>query len=190
MVMVSTEKEHVDALKRTYELVGPIYNVVLDQNGKVLSGSHRLATKLPWPTQTKEVKSELEALLYRLLSNVQRQPKEEETKYLLNKIAEEVSKEKQIPASETCAELVRMFCPDIYTERRIEQLLDGRWKSKTGPKKIETVSIPDALEKDIEGSVKATKTALDDLSVTAYGEPHYPFPECACAKCQHKQDCY
>jgi hypothetical protein len=89
MTMIPPEKSHVEALKRAFELVGPLNEVIVEDDGKVLQGSNRLATGKNWPVRTVKVTSNLQRLLIRLLGNVQRQPKEEEVKYLLNKIAED-----------------------------------------------------------------------------------------------------
>jgi hypothetical protein len=216
MTLIVPEKNHVEALKRTYELVGPLYEVLVDQDGKVLQGANRLATGMNWPTRTKLVESNLQRLLIRLLGNVQRQPKEEEVKYLLTKIAEELVATQKIPEAEVCNEICKMFSPQIYTDRRIRQLLEDKYKvgykvdagRKGGEKTAETVSAEtdensedegseadsgahaDKVMEDAEEEAEETKTLLDDMSKKVDDSPAYPYPECACPNCSHKKDCY
>lgn len=196
MTMIVPDRNHVTALDRTYELIGPLYPIVVDQDGKMLAGYHRIATGKPWPTQTREVKSELERSLIRLLSNVQREPSEEERKYLINKVAEALMLEKHIPEETVCSELVSMFCPAIFSERTVQRLLEKRFKAKTLHKKDDSVSSSSAnsdisnLQKKIEKKKNMAKMALDDMSKRTDGETHYPYPDCKCSSCPHSGDCY
>lgn len=226
MALIVPEKNHVEALKRAFELVGPLYPVLVDQNGKVLQGNNRLATGKDWGTpRTVVVESKLQELLIRLVGNVQKQPKEEEVKYLLNKIAEDVvvngikladGSTQKIPEAEACTEICKMLSPRIYTDRRIRQLLETKYKvgykadagrkgdaeRKGGESFAETISAnTDEVDSGKHGEevmaeadeeAKNEKTLMDDLSKKADGSPAYPFPEgeCKCPTCDHKDDCY
>jgi hypothetical protein len=67
-------------LKRSSQRVGRLYPILLDKNGNVIDGQHRLAADAAWPKlRLDHVCSEKERLLARLVSNVCRRtvsPKE------------------------------------------------------------------------------------------------------------------
>jgi hypothetical protein len=61
----------VSDLKRSSQRVGRLYPILLDKNGKVIDGQHRLAADSAWPKiRLDHVCSEKERLLARLVSNV------------------------------------------------------------------------------------------------------------------------
>jgi hypothetical protein len=70
----------VSGLKRSSQRVGRLYPILLDKNGNVIDGQHRLAADAAWPRLRLDyVCSEKERLLARLVSNVRRRtvfPKE------------------------------------------------------------------------------------------------------------------
>ncbi len=189
------DKQHIAALKRAEELVGPLSPVLREKGSNlILSGRNRKAIKADWFEMEKEVKDPLHRELIILLSNVQRQPSEEELKFRLNRVASSMTTVMQIPDESVCDELCKMLSPDIYSERRIQQLLDDRWKQKTcpkKPKKTESVSVspePSNLKKQFV-EIKEKSTALD--AATFSEEDPRPFPNCTCNKCEHfKKDCY
>jgi hypothetical protein len=65
------DKSDVSDLKRSSQRVGRLYPILLDKNGNVIDGQHRLAADAAWPRLRLDyVCSEKERLLARLVSNV------------------------------------------------------------------------------------------------------------------------
>jgi hypothetical protein len=185
------DKEHVEALRRSFELVGPIYPIVEDQNGREVAGRHRSLTGKDWPRQRRTFKNNFERELFILLSNTQRKPAEEEVKFRLNRVAMEYWIEYKCPEETVCAQLTKLLSPGYYTERWIQHLLDDRWKGPQGPKKTEVTSVSDVsanIGSKLE-TIKKIKTALQEQSNTLDSEPSYPYPECKCRECEHKTEC-
>jgi hypothetical protein len=195
--------EHVEALKRSFELVGPIYPIIENQNGKEVSGRHRSLTGKPWPRKRVNFENKFQEELYNLMSNTHRQLSEEETKFRLNRVAMEYWILNKCKEETVCAELIKLLGPHDVTQPDgttlhvpmwksaswISRVLDDRWKGPQGPKKIEVTSISDDINAKVQ-KLKKVKTALDDLSTTLDGEPSYPYPECKCSTCEHKTECY
>jgi len=193
-------KQHIAALKKAEELVGPLSPVLREKGSTlILSGRNRKLVNVNWPEMEKEVKDPLHRELIILLSNVQHQPTEEELKFRLNRIANAMTAVMQIPDETVCDKLCKMLSPEIYSERRIQQLLDDRWKQKTcpkKPKKTEIISVsPELLNLKKEAEeIKHIATALD--AETFSEEDPRPFKDCRCKldannQCPHfKTDCY
>jgi len=189
--MSTINQENVEAILRSFQLVGPLHEIIKDQSGRTLSGRHRELADQAWPTRTIEVQDAFQRELIILLSNVQRQPTEEELKFRLNRLATEYWIKHKCPEEKVCASLVELFNPEhgpkiFKSQRRIEQLLEDRWKLKTRPK-IETVSISAVDEK-----VSETKEHLDKLAVRGKGEdqPSQVMEGCLCPTCPNKSLCY
>jgi len=187
--MSSINQENVEAIKRSLELVGPIQVIVKDQNGRTLSGRHRELVDQGWPIRTIEVKDAFHREVIILLSNVQRQVTEEELKFRLNRIAMEYWTKHNCPEEKVCVALCEMFDPEegprIYRARRIEGLLEPRWKAKTIPKpKVAKNATSSDIPKKLE-IIK--KTALDIQNTTSNQDP-FPAKDCHCRECPHKTE--
>jgi hypothetical protein len=185
------DKEHVEALKQTIGLVGHLYPVLMEKgSNKILSGRHRKSADANWPEQEITVENSLQRELIILLSNRHRQVKEEEVEIRLNRIAAATAETLQIPDEDVCAEMVKRLSPAIYSQRRIEELLESRWKAKTVPKKVavSTTSPLQALENDVD-EIKEISTLLDARAFS--DEDPRPFTDCDCSQCPHfKKECY
>lgn len=198
----AVNQEHVEALKRSFELVGPIYPIVEDkENGREVSGRHRSLTGKPWPRVKRKFKNSFQRELFILLSNTQRQPSEEESKFRLNRVAMEYWIINKCEEGTVCAKLTELLGPHdeqqpdgtvIHvpmwkSKRWIEHLLDDRWKGPQGPKKTEATSISDNINSKVN-QIKEVKTALEEQN-TALDEGSYPYPECKCRECDRKTEC-
>jgi len=190
--MSTINQENVEAILRSFQLVGPLHEIIKDQSGRTLSGRHRELADQAWPTRTIEVQDAFQRELITLLSNVQRQPTEEELKFRLNRLATEYWIKHKCPEEKVCASLVELFNPEhgakvFKSQRRIEELLEERWKGKQGPKKIATVAISHIDEKADE-----TKERLDKLAVRGKGDdqPSQVMEGCLCPTCPNKKLCY
>ena len=87
MSAVVPDKEHVKSLKRSFEILGPLQDVVIDQNGKTLVGKHRQFTTSNWPVKIHSCKDELEAEMVITHGNVQRVITKEEQMLRFERIA-------------------------------------------------------------------------------------------------------
>jgi hypothetical protein len=187
----SINQENVEAIQRSVQLVGPLHEIIKDQNGRTLSGRHRELADQGWPTRTIEVKDAFQRELIILLSNVQRQPTEEEMKFRLNRLAMEYWIKHKCPEEKVCTALIELFNPEngakiFKSPRRIEQLLDDRWKLKTCPKKTETVSVS-----NIEQKADETNKHIEKLAVRAStNKPYSIMNGCICPNCPNKNQCF
>ena len=191
------DKEHIEALKKTKELVGFLYPALREKGSNlILSGRHRKSADPNWPELEIEVKDPMQRELIILFSNVQRPVSEEELKFRLNRVAGAMANLMQIPDETVCDQLCKVLSPKPYSERRIQQVLDERWKQKTCPKKTEMISVSPELQnlkKEAE-EIKHITTALD--AETFSEEDPRPFKDCRCKLdsnnlCSHfKTDCY
>ena len=61
----------VSQLKKSCSIVGKLYPVLIDENGKIIDGHHRLEADANWPKMiVKGIESEEQLLLARLITNV------------------------------------------------------------------------------------------------------------------------
>lgn len=66
----ATEDHEVSDLKHSSKIVGKLYPVLLDADGNIIDGQHRLAADSDWPAvRLSHIRSEKERLLARLISN-------------------------------------------------------------------------------------------------------------------------
>jgi hypothetical protein len=66
-----TKKVEIRDLKHSSEKVGRLYPVLMDRDGNVIDGKHRLAADESWPKiKLEHIRSEKEKLLARLIANV------------------------------------------------------------------------------------------------------------------------
>jgi hypothetical protein len=83
--LVLAKRQIVSELKNSAFLVGKLYPVLVDKNGEVIDGRHRLEADSTWPkVEVQGVESEEQRLLARLISNVCRRsvPSSEKTEIL------------------------------------------------------------------------------------------------------------
>lgn len=187
--MSSINQENVEAIQRSLHLVGPLHEIIKDQNGRTLSGRHRELADQGWPTRTIEVKDAFERELIILLSNVQRQPTEEELGFRLNRLAMEYWIKHKCPEERVAIGLCELLAPEqgakIYSSRRVHQLLEARWKLKTRPEK-ETVSFS-----QIEQKADETHKRLQKLEPRISTNTPYSIMEgCKCPNCPNKNKCF
>lgn len=139
--MSQYDPEALELLKRSIEQLGQIYSVIVDSDGEVLAGRHRLeagATKKV-TIDTQEIAERLGVsramakLMIILHSNVQRKVSKEETREIILKMAKELEAQ-GIPKEKIASELYKKYVP--YSEQYIRQLLPDEYKmtSKARPK--------------------------------------------------------
>jgi hypothetical protein len=65
-----TEEHEVSDLRHSSKIIGKLYPVLLDADGNIIDGQHRLAADSDWPAvRLFRIRSERERLLARLISN-------------------------------------------------------------------------------------------------------------------------
>jgi DNA-binding transcriptional ArsR family regulator len=80
----------ISDLRLSGERVGRLYPILLDRDGKIIDGRHRLAADENWPKrQLEQVETEEKRIIARLISNVCRRPvPAEEKREMLEKLGE------------------------------------------------------------------------------------------------------
>ena len=131
--MSQYDSETIDLLKRSIEQLGQIYSVIIDTDGEVLAGRHRLkagATKKTIVDTGKiaerlGVSRKMAKLMIILHSNVQRKVSREETRELILEMARELEAQ-GVPKEKIASELYKKYVP--YSERYIQELLPDEYK--------------------------------------------------------------
>lgn len=186
------DKQQVETLKASAKLVGPLNRVIVSsRSGRIISGRHRKFADPDWPEEKRDFKNDYEEVLARINANKQRQVSEEEEKLDFKHLAEATVADMHVEPEKVCSYLTEKLA-GLYSQRRVEQLLEPQYKAKTIPKKVETVSTSTLqLIDQMKREGQEAKEALDRLEQTLpSGELTFPFPDCHCDKCPHKHDCY
>lgn len=87
---MSDDEEITSELRLTSKRVGKLYPVLLDKDGNVIDGSHRLTVDKNWPKiKLPHIKSEKDRLIARLISNVcRRKVPAKEKREILQRLGE------------------------------------------------------------------------------------------------------
>jgi hypothetical protein len=122
------EKEHVEDLKRSRKLVGEIDAVVKDQFGRIIAGRHRSAAG--WKTKrVLESKDNLDYLVKRLHSTVQRHSTLEEQSQMFRAICEEIEKQGKIPKEKIGHYVLTHISP--YKQTYTQDLIPDEFKQQS-----------------------------------------------------------
>ena len=175
------DKEQVEKLRKAKE-IGYLQPCIVDADtNAVLVGRHRKFADPKWPEVKVHVKDDLQREMIILCGNLHRIVSSEETRMRLTRIAN-ILMNRGVPPRKVCAEMAKL--PGMpYSQRWIEKMLPKQFKAKTAPKKKNQ---PRKVELIRHSQVNRIKTALD----TSSGEPTYPFPDCRCKTCPHRNECY
>jgi hypothetical protein len=123
------DKEVVEGLRKSRELVGELEPVYMTPSGEVIDGGHRLKAYPGWRTQILDV-SHKDALILRLHKNYRRAVSKDETRQLLLELAQTLEKE-GVPPEQIAQEIVKL---SPYSETYTLSLLPKKYKQ---PKKAE-----------------------------------------------------
>ena len=129
----SYDTENLAILERSLKQLGQIYSVIIDSDGEVLAGRHRLKAgatkKVTIDTQKIAerlgISRKMAKLMIILHSNVQRRVSKEETRELILEMARELEAQ-GVPKEKIAAELYKKYVP--YSERYIRELLPDEYK--------------------------------------------------------------
>jgi hypothetical protein len=123
-----------DSLQKSVKIVGELYPVLTNQDGKILDGSHRIESNPKHYRKIVQTKNRMEEILVRLHAHHRRQIPQEETKAMLVELAKELEKD-GIPTENVTAELYKLV---PYSERYVRLLLPEMYKQ---PEKVEAAKI-------------------------------------------------
>ena len=126
--MLKEDKELVTDLNSSRRMIGQLYPVLVDAQGRIIDGHHRLEADKNWPRFCLDkVKTEKDLIIARLISNACRRiTKSHEKRELLNKLSAILLKENIPPGqiSKKIAEEIGMsytwvmkYLPDKYKDR-------------------------------------------------------------------------
>jgi hypothetical protein len=214
MSAIFCDKKHVDELKKSMDLVGPLQPLVVDdKTGELLLGKHRKNTGHSEIPETKiHVKDALHRELILVHGNKQRQPDPEETKYHIVRIAKMLEEEgvpedlKQVLNPQNDPSIARMLDGKIpqericavvcslvpYDETYVRRLLPKEYKmmvfarDEPGREKIGETSPADTPEAPADLAETLTSLATENEKI----ETKYPFKDCRCSGCPNKIKCY
>jgi hypothetical protein len=202
------DQETVEMLKKSRK-IGELQPVVVEKGKNlVLLGRHRKFSYPEWFEVEREVKNDLHREFIIVNGNVQRKPSEEETAYRLKRIAE-ILVSKGIPPEQVCTVMMNcnwclkndrlaecevckeckgeelLECPMPYSEQFVRRLLPHEFKMTSKARSSEPKSAKPSFAKPV-------RTAMDiSLPFQHEGiEASFPFGDCKCAECQHKNACY
>jgi hypothetical protein len=188
MSFVAIDKDHVEALKRSMEIVGQLQPVLVEKgtNGKkVLVGKHRAACPNCKDYREIEVKDDLHRELIILHGNVQRGIPEEEAKYRVMRIAQ-ILEARGVPKNRICQEMLPLV---PWSQRHLERLLPKEYKMQTVPQKSRHVSTFTPSMEVAHDLASKIRTALDEIK-TVDDKPVYPRKDCLCPNCPGRVECY
>lgn len=119
-----------DSLQKSVKIVGELYPVLTNQDGKILDGSHRIESNPKHYRKIVQTKNRTEEILIRVHAHHRRQVPQEETKAMLIELAKELEKD-GIPKENVTAEVIKLV---PYSENYVRRLLPETYKQ---PEKVE-----------------------------------------------------
>jgi len=126
----TTKRSSASDLKLSSKRIGKLYPVLLDKDGNIIDGQHRLAADADWPSvKLSHIGSEKERLLARLISNVcRRTVSPQEKRQVLEDLGGVYMKEGEKPGG-----LAYRIAEDTgMTYRWVMKYLPERMKSRPG----------------------------------------------------------
>lgn len=121
---MSEEKFSAESVAKSEKVVGQLYEVIVNQDGVVLDGNHRLQGNPKWRTKVKETKNRAEEILVRLHAHHRRRVSKEETRSLLLELAKELEEE-GVAKEEITRKLVEIT---PYSESYVCELMPTEFK--------------------------------------------------------------
>ena len=121
--MSDDQRFDIESLRKSVQQVGKLYPRLVNQDGKVLDGNHRADVDKDWEVKVIPTENRFKELLVRAHAHHRRRVPQEETRALVEEMAEALEKE-GIPRTEIALKLVealpysenytRSLIPDIY----------------------------------------------------------------------------
>jgi hypothetical protein len=122
--MSEEEKISKESIGKTVGVVGELYPLLVNQDGKRLDGDHRAEWNPGWHTKTVQTKNRLEEIVVRLTAHHRRRVPKTETQTLVLEAAEELEKS-GVEKTKVSTELARLL---PYEDSYIRELLPNKYK--------------------------------------------------------------
>jgi len=200
------DKEHAEKIKKSLETVGQLQFALKEKGtANILVGRHRKYADPNWKEIEIEVKDDLHRELIIIHSQVQRGMSDEEAKMRVTRIAK-ILERQGVPKQKICSRIIeKQLTP--WSERHLRRLIPKEYKEQakarhtkhvdSHPSTFTTKSAdiypqtPSPADLKQPEKVKRARTALDNLAQSTQDDtPSYPYPDCICNKCSHRNDCY
>jgi len=154
--MSEDQRFDVESLRKSVQQVGKLYPRLVNQDGKVLDGNHRADVDKDWEVKVILTENRFKELLVRAHAHHRRRVPQEETRALVEEMAEALEKE-GIPRTEIALKLVdclpynenyvRSLIPEIYKNPVMSQL-GQRGAAATISERKQTLKIQDTVQCD------------------------------------------
>jgi hypothetical protein len=157
------DKEFVELLKRQYDRGLVLYPVILDAEGRVVCGWHRLLASQDWPRVKLDSIKHGDALKYELLHHTAREGRLTES---VNKMAAEMKKENP---SLTVSQIAEKFHQEFgYNKSHLIKIIKTVPKLKTRPPKTVktgrvTITLPEVLLKWVRTEAERQNVRVSEL---------------------------
>jgi len=153
--MNEDQRFDVESLRKSVQQVGKLYPRLVNQDGKVLDGNHRADVDKDWEVKVIPTENRFKELLVRAHAHHRRRVPQEETRALIEEMAEALEKD-GLPKTEIATKLIealpysenytRSLIPDIYKNLAMSQLAEQ--KAATISLRNKTVTIQDTVQCD------------------------------------------
>jgi len=187
------DKEHVEKLRKSLETVGQLQYALKEKGtDRILVGRHRKFADPNWKEIEIEVKNDLHREMIIIHGQVQRGMNDEEAKMRITRIAE-ILERQGVPKQKICKYIAeKQLTP--WSDRYIRQIIPKEYKmlTKARQKSAELLpQTPSPTDLQHPEKIKRARTALDNLAQSTKDDtPSYPYPDCKCATCHHRKQCY
>lgn len=128
--MSEREEFTKESLQKSVKLIGELYPILENQDGKILDGNHRAESNPKYHRKTVQTKNRIEEILVRLHAHHRRRVTQEETKGLVAELAGELVMQ-GVPKTEVSVKLAELL---PYTPGYVRELLSEEYKE---PEKVE-----------------------------------------------------
>jgi len=130
--MSEDQRFDVESLRKSVQQVGKLYPRLVNQDGKVLDGNHRADVDKDWEVKVIPTENRFKELLVRAHAHHRRRVPQEETRALVEEMAEALEKE-GVPRTEIAAKLVEVLpYSEDYTRSLIPDIYKNPLKAQAG----------------------------------------------------------
>lgn len=157
--MSEDQRFDAESLRKSIQQVGRLYPRLVNQDGKVLDGNHRADADKDWEVKVVPTENRFKELLVRAHAHHRRRVPQEETRALIEEMAEALVKD-GVPTTEVATKLVdclpynenyvRRLIPEIYKNPVMSQLgqKGAEERVATISERKQTVKIQDTVKCD------------------------------------------
>lgn len=157
--MSEDQRFDADSLRKSIQQVGRLYPRLVNQDGKVLDGNHRAEADKDWEVKVIPTENRFKELLVRAHAHHRRRVPQEETRALVEEMAEALEKD-GIPRTEIATKLVEAL---PYSERYTQSLIPDIYKN---PLKVQAGQIGGEKSAAISEQLSYFSTPLTQKAAT------------------------